>query len=97
MGQPAWELTWIALIDLSGSSVTPLVRDFSPPGLQNNKRVVEVVPFAKGETFLKIAWLSASEWDVVMGGLGAIVPQGPYQRQAWDDEVLRAQAVAART
>jgi len=36
-------------------------------------------------------------WGVVMGELGAVVPQGPYQGQAWDDEVLRAQAVAART
>jgi len=30
MGQPAWELTWIALIEPSGSSVTPLVRGFLP-------------------------------------------------------------------
>ncbi|MGC8945771.1 MAG: PA14 domain-containing protein [Anaerolineae bacterium] len=36
-------------------------------------------------------------WGVVMGELGTVVPQGPYQGQAWDDEVLRAQAVAART
>jgi hypothetical protein len=36
-------------------------------------------------------------WGVVMGELGSVVPQGPYQGQAWHDEVLRAQAVAART
>ncbi|HIK25058.1 MAG TPA: hypothetical protein IGP91_04445 [Thermosynechococcus sp. M46_R2017_013] len=36
-------------------------------------------------------------WGVVMGELGPSVPQGPYQGQGWDDEVLRAQAVAART
>ena len=36
-------------------------------------------------------------WGVVIGELGSVVPQGPYQGQAWDDEVLRAQAVAART
>jgi len=84
-GQPAWELTWIALIDPSGSSVTPLVRGFlpfwspdgryiayllysdglSPLHLQlfdlEDKQVIEVVPFVKGEIFPKIAWLSASE------------------------------------
>jgi hypothetical protein len=85
MGQPAWELTWIALMDPSGSSVTPLVRgflpvwspdgryiaylmypeDLSPLYLQvfdlEDKRVIEVVSFKKGEIFPKIAWLSAFE------------------------------------
>jgi len=85
MGQPAWELTWIAIVNLSGSSVTPLVKGFlplwSPDGryiayllypeglsplyLQifdlEDKRVVEVASFKKGEIFPKIAWLSSSE------------------------------------
>lgn len=30
MEQPAWELTWIALVDPYGSSVTPLVKGFLP-------------------------------------------------------------------
>lgn len=84
-GQPAWELTWIALMDPSGSSVTPLVRGFlpswSPDGryiayllypeglsplyLQifdlEDKQVIEVASFKKGEIFPKMAWLSASE------------------------------------
>jgi hypothetical protein len=36
-------------------------------------------------------------YGVVMGELGPSVPQGPYVGQAWDDDVLRAQSVAART
>jgi len=36
-------------------------------------------------------------YGVVMGELGPVVPQGPYSGQAWSDQVLQAQSVAART
>lgn len=36
-------------------------------------------------------------YGVVMGELGATIPNGPYTGNTWSDEVLKAQSVAART
>jgi hypothetical protein len=36
-------------------------------------------------------------YGAVMGELGPVVPQGPFAGQAWSDQVLQAQSVAART
>ncbi len=79
----------------TSSGTTPMCS--TPPATIN----VWIVDFAwewpAGTTFLMGIPFEDYVYGVVMGELGPRIIEGPYAGQAWSDQVLQAQSVAART
>lgn len=68
-----------------------------PPNTINVWLVVYRNEWPAGTEFLMNVPFEDYVYGVVMGELGPRVPNGPYAGQAWSDQVLQAQSVAART
>jgi len=69
----------------------------TPPNTINVWLVIFKNEWPAGTDFLMKVPFEDYVYGVIMGELGPRVPNGPYAGNAWSDEVLKAQSVAART
>jgi hypothetical protein len=77
------------------SGTSPLCN--TPPPTVNIWIVAFKSEWPFGTDFLMGVPFEDYVYGVVMGELGPVVPQGPFAGQAWSDQVLQAESVAART
>ena len=69
----------------------------TPPDTINVWIVLYLSEWPVGSSIYQTVNFEDYVYGVVMGELGSKIPNGPYQGNAWNDEVLKAQSVAART